>query len=66
MEKEQLVYTVKELQDVMKMGRNRTLALVRRKGFPAIRNGRTWLIPKEPLKRWLEEQAMKGGQDDHT
>lgn len=55
--REELVYTVAEMAAVLKMGMNRALDLVKTPGFPAIRNGRTWLIPKEPLKKWLEEQA---------
>lgn len=34
--------------------------LVNRKGFPAIRAGRRWIIPVEPFKEWLAAEAYKG------
>ena len=34
--------------------------IANRKGFPAIKTGRRWIIPCDSLKRWLEEEAAKG------
>jgi len=34
--------------------------LAHKPGFPAIRVGRRWVIPRMLLKEWLEEEAKKG------
>ena len=38
------------------------LELVRRDDFPAFRIGRRWVIPRNALVRWLDEQAAKRAQ----
>ena len=57
--KEQLVYTVFELADALKIGINKAYKLVRTPGFPVIKNGQNYLVPKDSLKEWLKEQAKK-------
>lgn len=36
--------------------------LAQRPGFPAIRAGRRWLIPRSLFVQWLEDEARKGVQ----
>lgn len=34
--------------------------LAQRPGFPAIRAGRRWVIPRSLFVQWLEDEARKG------
>ena len=47
--------TVKELQNKLNMGKNKTYKLVHTKGFPTIRIGKTILIPEDELQQWLSD-----------
>lgn len=58
-QKEQLVYTVFELACILKIGLNKAYKLVRTPGFPVIKNGQNYLIPKDSLREWLKEQAKE-------
>jgi len=54
---ERLAYTLTEAAEAMGIGRNSMLKVVNMQGFPSTKVGRRWLIPIEPLKKWLERQA---------
>ena len=47
--------TVKEIQNELKIGRDRAYSLVRSKGFPAIKIGARFYVTEEALKKWLEK-----------
>lgn len=51
--------TVKELQDYLRIGKNKTYALVNQNDFPKIRLGGTYIIPTEELKRYLHRYIYK-------
>lgn len=46
--------TVKELQEVLKIGTNAAYNLIHSKAFPVIRIGQTYRIPAAPFYAWLE------------
>lgn len=58
---ERLVLTVPEVAKRLGLGRNAAYALVRTKGFPAIRIGKHIRVPVAALERWLEEQVRTQG-----
>lgn len=53
------VLTVREAAKVMRVGQNVMYGIVRRKGFPVIREGWKFLIPRDAFLRWIEEQAYQ-------
>lgn len=46
--------TVKELQEVLKIGTNAAYTLIHSKAFPVIKIGQTYRIPAAPFYAWLE------------
>jgi excisionase family DNA binding protein len=49
--------TVEELSDFLRIGRRKTYEVVRSKGFPMIRLGNAYRIPKKAFLTWLEKQT---------
>ena len=52
-----LCVTVDDLCDLLQVSRPTAYSLVHKDGFPVIRVGRRYLIPRAGLDRWLEEQT---------
>lgn len=50
--------TVKEAADFLGIGVNKCYDLTRRRGFPALREGNRIMIPRDGLRRWLEQEAL--------
>ena len=46
--------TVKELQEILKIGTNTAYTLIHSKAFPVIKIGQTYRIPSGPFYTWLE------------
>lgn len=46
--------TVKELQEVLKIGTNAAYTLIHSKAFPVIKIGQTYRIPTALFYAWLE------------
>lgn len=55
--KEKLVYTVRELSELLGISMNNAYNMTYIEGFPVIHVGRKKLIPKAALEEWL----MKAG-----
>lgn len=53
------ILSVKELGQFLRIHANGAYELVRSQGFPSIRVGKKFLIPKAALLKWLEQQATK-------
>ncbi len=53
-----LVLKVNHVREITGAGIHTVYAWTRRKGFPAIRDGKAILIPRDPFRRWLEEQRV--------
>lgn len=51
------VLTVREAAKVMRVGQNRMYEIVRREGFPAVRVGWKFLIPRDAFIKWIESQT---------
>lgn len=47
------VYTVKDIQEILNIGKNTAYQLINSNPFPVIRIGKTYRIPKEAFDRWL-------------
>lgn len=56
---ESMVYTVKELQKILKLGKNTVYELVSQPDFPTIKLGKKYLIPKKSLEEWMKRHLYK-------
>ena len=50
------VYTVKEVQDILKISKNTAYELIKSGAFPVLRIGRTYRISAEGFDAWLKQQ----------
>lgn len=57
--KNRLVYSVSELAGVLNVGLPTAQNLVHVKGFPKLKIGGRYLIPKQALEDWLKQQTEK-------
>ena len=48
------ILTVKELQEILKIGTNAAYTLIHSKAFPVIKIGQTYRIPAAPFYAWLK------------
>ena len=54
---EKLVYNIGELAEVLGIGLPAARNMVHVQGFPALKVGGRYLIPKQALQRWLDNRA---------
>ena len=54
-----LLLTVPQTAQLAQMGRAAMYALCRVPGFPVVKIGKKFLIPRDAFLRWMEEQAGK-------
>lgn len=54
-----MLLTVKDLQELLKIGRDTAYALMHSAGFPSIRIGGRYYVNKEELTKWLARYAYK-------
>jgi excisionase family DNA binding protein len=52
-----LVYTVKEVANILNIGLNKAYELIAQGKIPAVRVGRKFLVPKHSLESWLESAS---------
>lgn len=46
-------YTVSEIQEILKLGKKKTYALVNQKDFPKLKIGRSIRIPKQEFEEFM-------------
>jgi excisionase family DNA binding protein len=51
--------TVEETAEYLKMPKDTTYDLCKRKGFPAVKLGKQWRVHKDSLDAWFLQQANK-------
>lgn len=51
--------TTKDLQQILKIGRDRAYALMRSKAFPSMKIGTRYYVTQEALDDWLRKYAYK-------
>lgn len=57
MDDEKILLTVKEFAAISGLGVNCVRSLVHVDGFPALKNGRKYMIHRQAASEWLEQQA---------
>lgn len=55
---------VKDIQKIFGIGRNKAIALMNQKGFPAIKLGRTYRVDSEKLEEWIDMEIKEQGNDE--
>lgn len=53
-------FTIKELQQYLRIGTNKAYELANRKDFPSLRFGNKKIFPKTQFKKWLEQEVERG------
>ena len=53
------LYTVKELQDIIPLKKNKIYQLVNSEGFPSLRIGGTILVDSKALDKWIQNNLGK-------
>ena len=51
-----VMYTVKDIQNLFRCGRDKAYALMQTGGFPSIKIGAQYLVEKTALEKWLKTQ----------
>ena len=46
---------IRDLQKVLKIGKNSAYSLMQSECFPSIQIGRKWLVSEDALKEWLDD-----------
>lgn len=54
-----ILYQVKDVQGILKIGRSSAYRLMASKGFPSIMLNKRRVVQKEKFERWLDQQAGK-------
>ena len=54
---EKILLTIKDIQEVFQCGKNYAYSLTKLKGFPTIKIGKKIFIPKDRLKKWIDENT---------
>lgn len=54
---DKITYNTKDVAELLGIGVNRALTLMRTPGFPSFRLGNTYLIHKEEFYKWLKDTA---------
>lgn len=54
-----ILYTKEDIQQIFKLGRDKTYQLMNSRGFPTIKIGRTSYVPKDKLEKWINGNVGK-------
>ncbi len=59
MEEANMLLTVKDLQELLKVGRDTAYSLMRATNFPSMKLGGRYYVTREALQKWLERSEYK-------
>ena len=51
----------KQVADLLGISQSSCYELMHEKGFPSVRIGKRFIVPRDDLKRWMDEQVAKRG-----
>lgn len=52
-----MLLRVKDLQELLQIGRDKAYALMHSSAFPSIKIGRCYYVSKDELQKWLDRYA---------
>ena len=61
--KQQEILTVKEIQSILRIGQVNAYQLIRTPGFPVIKIGRAYRIPRASFYDWLSRQHCVAAEE---
>lgn len=47
-------YTVTDIRNILTIGTNKAYNLIKSDGFPSIKIGRKYLVPKDEFEKWVK------------
>lgn len=56
---ENKVYTIKDIQDYLGIGKNTAYKLLKLPNFPVIKIGKKYIIPKDSFEEWISKSLNK-------
>ena len=59
------VLTVKEVQHILRIGQVNAYQLIRTPGFPVIKIGRAYRIPRDSFFQWLNNQHISATEQEN-
>jgi len=62
-ERPPILLTVRDVEAELQLGRTRTYGLIRSGQIPVIRLGRSVRIPREALRRWIDDHCASSNPD---
>ena len=54
-----IIYDTKDLQEILKCGKNKAYALMRSKCFPSMRLNAKYIVTHDNLVEWLDKNSGK-------
>lgn len=54
-----VIYDTKDIQRILKLGKNNVYELFKLPNFPVIRLGRKYLVPKDEFEKWIKNSLYK-------
>ena len=54
---EKILLTIKDIQEIFQCGKNYAYSLTKLKAFPTIKIGKKIFVPKDKLKKWIDENT---------
>ena len=54
-----VIYDTKDIQRILKLGKNNVYELFKLPNFPVIRVGRKYLVPKDEFEKWIKNSLYK-------
>ena len=53
-------FTVREMASYLRIGTTKAYQMLKEPGFPVVRFGKLYVIPRAELDKWVAQQAGKG------
>ena len=54
-----IIYTIKDIQRILGIGKNNAYKLLQLPSFPFIKIGKRYLIPKDDFEKWIKGSLYK-------
>lgn len=58
-ENDKIVYSIKDVQRILGLGKNNVYKLLKLPTFPTIKIGKRYLIPKKEFEEWVSKSIRK-------
>ena len=59
MQNDKKFYTVTEIKNMLTIGTNKVYNLIKSEGFPSIKIGNKYIVPKDEFEKWVKTYTCK-------